>query len=232
MGKLHHIYQKLVDSQDLIDDPIQRDLLDEFQHLSDQLSKRKNLFHKILGYSKPIMGLYLWGGVGIGKTFLMDLFFDNLPIKTKLRLHFHAFMQKVQESLRKRQGQQNPLEEIAKEIAKQTSLLCFDEFFVSDIADAMILERLFSSLFAKGVILVATSNIPPSQLYYKGLHRKRFLPAIELIEKHCKIIDVKSIKDYRYRALKESGVYFCPNNHFAETFEEHTENREKYINNN
>lgn len=217
MTLLQQKYQQLVDNQQIIEDPYQRQLLDVLQTIYDQLTTKKYyLFSWLMPRSKPIKGLYMWGGVGIGKTFVMDLFFEALPFKNKMRLHFHGFMQKVQQALRKKQGQKDPLESVAADFAKQAKVLCFDEFFVSDIADAMILERLFSSLFSKGVVLIATSNISPDLLYYKGLHRKRFLPAIKLIKQHCQIIDIQSQQDYRFRLLNESGVFFIPHSPASE----------------
>ncbi len=212
MLTLQTLYQKLVDNKKIDNDPVQRHLLNNFQALYDKLTLKKNLLNSLFRKSNKIKGLYLHGGVGIGKTFLMDLFFDSLPFKEKTRLHFHSFMQNIQQSLTEHQGKQNPLEVIAIEISSKTKVICFDEFFVKDIADAMILERLFNSLFAKGVTLVATSNISPSQLYLNGLHRSRFIPAIKLIEKNCLVINVESSQDYRFRQLTQSQTFFVPNN--------------------
>jgi cell division protein ZapE len=209
-------YQNLIEQGEIIDDVIQRQLISELQIIFDALTTSPSWFGKWFT-AATIKGLYMWGGVGIGKTFLMDLFFNALPFDKKMRIHFHGFMQQVQEGLRARQGQINPLNKVAAEIAQNTTVLCFDEFFVSDIADAMILERLFNALFKKGVVLVATSNIPPEKLYLKGLHRARFLPVIELINNKCKVVDVASHQDYRYRALKQAGVYFVPDDVAAET---------------
>lgn len=210
MPSLIKVYQNLISSKSIIDDPIQRGLIKELEIVSSALTQRKSWLHKLRLKKQHVNGLYMWGGVGIGKTFLMDLFFDALPIKKKLRLHFHQFMQEIQIALRAHQGEANPLQVVALEIAQKAEVLCFDEFFVSDIADAMILERLFNQLFAYNVVLIATSNIPPDKLYLKGLHRKRFLPAIELIKEHCKIINIASQADYRYRALTEANVFFTP----------------------
>ena len=205
-------YQQLIDDKSIIDDPIQRQLLATLQTCYDQLTHKKNLWQRIVSKNQLVKGVYLWGGVGIGKTFVMDLFYDALPFQEKMRNHFHGFMQGVQEGLRTYQGAQNPLELVASDIANKARVLCFDEFFVSDIADAMILERLFSSLFAKGVVLIATSNIAPENLYLTGLHRRRFLPAIALIESHSHVIDVKSHQDYRFRTLEQDSAYFKSQN--------------------
>ena len=155
----------------------------------------------------PECGLYLWGGVGRGKTYLMDSFYESLPFDAKMRIHFHRFMRRVHAELRIYKGHANPLERVAEKISSETNIICFDEFFVSDITDAMILGTLFEALFARGVCLVATSNIQPSGLYKNGLQRQRFLPAISLIEQHCQVINVDGGFDYRlarasqYRSL-------------------------------
>jgi cell division protein ZapE len=173
-----------------------------------------------------IRGLYLWGGVGRGKTFLVDLFFDALPIEDiaatgrtddarprsngKRRTHFHRFMREVHDQLRAHAGERDPLAAIAKLWGEQLRVLVLDEFFVSDIGDAMLLARLLERLFAEGVVLVTSSNIAPSGLYQDGLQRARFLPAIALIERHCVVVHLDSPTDYRLRALTKSPVYRAP----------------------
>lgn len=157
-----------------------------------------------------VRGLYLWGGVGRGKTFLMDQFFHALPFEEKLRLHFHRFMQQVHTELKMLKDQEDPLQKVAERLAGKTRVICFDEFFVSDIADAMILGRLFEHLFGYGVTLVATSNIPPDELYKDGLQRARFLPAIQLIKRHCEILNVDGGVDYRLRLLETVEIYHWP----------------------
>ena len=152
-------------------------------------------------------GLYLWGGVGRGKTWLMDLFFQSLPFKEKRRRHFHRFMYEVHAHLKKLGERQAPLEEVAAKIASDIRVICFDEFFVTDIADAMILGTLFESLFRRGVTLVATSNVPPKDLYKEGLQRARFLPAIKLLEENTKVLAVDGGVDYRLRQLTQAGTY-------------------------
>lgn len=155
-------------------------------------------------------GLYFWGGVGRGKTYLMDAFYDALPIQKKMRVHFHRFMYRVHDELAALAEVSDPLECVADKFKSEADVICFDEFFVSDITDAMILGTLFQALFRRGVILVATSNIPPHDLYRNGLQRARFLPAIELIETHCHILNVDSGVDYRLRTLEQAEIYHFP----------------------
>ncbi len=155
-------------------------------------------------------GLYFWGGVGRGKTYLMDCFFDALPLEKKMRVHFHRFMYRVHDELKLLSDTADPLESVADKFKSEFDIICFDEFFVSDITDAMILGTLFQALFKRGVILVATSNIPPHDLYRNGLQRSRFLPAIKLIEQHCQIINVDSGVDYRLRTLEQAEIYHHP----------------------
>ncbi len=153
------------------------------------------------------IGLYIWGGVGRGKTFLMDLFFAWLPMENKQRLHFHHFMQLVHTELHRIEGQPNPLREFARSFREKTRLLCFDEFFVTDIGDAMILAELLDALIREGVVLVATSNTKPSLLYENGLQRSRFMPAIRLIEEHTQVLEIGGERDYRLEALHQGAIY-------------------------
>lgn len=174
-------------------------------------------FGKLLGKREPkkntpVRGLYMWGGVGRGKTWLMDLFYHSLPGARKQRLHFHRFMLRVHEELTALQGQSDPLEVIADRFKAETDVLCFDEFFVSDITDAMLLGGLMKALFARGITLVATSNIPPDELYRNGLQRARFLPAIEAIKQYCDIMNVDAGVDYRLRTLTQAHLWLSPLN--------------------
>ena len=174
-------------------------------------------FGKLLGKREPsanapVRGLYMWGGVGRGKTWLMDLFYHSLPGERKQRLHFHRFMLRVHEELTALQGQTDPLEIIADRFKAETDVLCFDEFFVSDITDAMLLGGLMKALFARGITLVATSNIPPDELYRNGLQRTRFLPAIDAIKAHCDIMNVDAGVDYRLRTLTQAHLWLSPRN--------------------
>lgn len=164
----------------------------------------------------PCKGLYFWGGVGRGKTYLMDTFFESLPFRRKMRMHFHRFMQRVHQELKALQGEKNPLDTVAKKLAEEARVLCFDEFFVSDITDAMILGGLMEKLFGHGVTLVATSNIVPDELYKDGLQRARFLPAIDLIKRYTEVVNVDSGIDYRLRALQQAEIYHCPLDEAAE----------------
>ncbi|MFO6502343.1 cell division protein ZapE [Serratia marcescens] len=159
---------------------------------------------------RPVQGLYMWGGVGRGKTWLMDMFFHSLPGDRKMRLHFHRFMLRVHEELTELQGRENPLDIVADGFKAETDVLCFDEFFVSDITDAMLLATLLQALFARGITLVATSNIPPDDLYRNGLQRARFLPAIDLINEYCDVMNVDAGIDYRLRTLTQAHLYLTP----------------------
>ena len=159
-------------------------------------------------------GLYLWGGVGRGKTLLMDLFYDSLPEgdgeNGKLRMHFHRFMQRVHGELKALGGTANPLQRVADDFAERTKVLCFDEFFVSDIGDAMILGELMQALFRRGLTLVATSNIHPDGLYENGLQRRRFLPAIEALKRHTLVHELGGEIDFRLRVLERAEIYHSP----------------------
>ena len=165
---------------------------------------------------QPVRGLYLWGSVGRGKTFMMDLFFNALPFQEKRRQHFHRFMAAVHERLKHHRDVENPLEIVAAEIVSETRIICFDEFAVTDIADAMLLGNLFAGLFARGVTLAATSNIVPDQLYADGLQRQRFLPTIALIKQHTDVVHVDGGTDYRLRALERADVYQTPTGELAD----------------
>ena len=197
------------------DDPAQHPALRELDRIHAALldaPARGGLLGKLFGRADtaPPRGLYLWGGVGRGKTFLVDLFFAGLPIREKRRTHFHRFMRQVHEQLRVHAGERDPLALIAREWRAQLRGLVLDEFFVSDIGDAMLLGRLLERLFAEGVVLVTTSNAAPNELYKDGLQRARFLPAIALVERHCVVVHLDSPQDYRLRALTRSPVYRQP----------------------
>lgn len=159
---------------------------------------------------EPVRGLYIWGGVGRGKTYLVDTFHDALPIERKMRLHFHRFMQRVHRELGTLRQQPQPLETVAERLAAEARVLCLDEFFVSDITDAMILHGLLKALLARGVTLVATSNIAPRDLYRDGLQRARFIPAIELLERHVDVLHMDGGVDYRLRFLETAEIIHHP----------------------
>ena len=158
----------------------------------------------------PVTGAYLWGGVGRGKTFMMDLFFESLPFTEKHRYHFHRLMYHMHSDLKKLKNHEDPLEIVADNLANKACVICFDEFFVSDIADAMLLGKLLDALIRRGVTLVATSNIPPTELYRDGLQRQQFLPVIELIKQHTEIVIVDGDADYRLRVLEQAEIYHSP----------------------
>jgi cell division protein ZapE len=164
----------------------------------------------------PVRGLYLWGGVGRGKTHIVNSLYATLPFPDKMRVHFHSFMQLVHRKLRALGERQDPLVAVAEDLAGDTRVICFDEFHVSDITDAMLLRRLLSALFSRGVTLVATSNIAPDDLYLGGLQREQFLPAIALINSHADVVHLDSEVDYRLRVLERSEIYHCPLNAKAE----------------
>lgn len=214
-------YQRDIEERNFTPDPSQRAAVESLQLLYEKLLLAEQrgsggllarIKVKALGQRQitPVKGLYLWGGVGRGKTYLVDTFYESLPFKRKLRVHFHRFMQQVHAELKQLSGEKNPLHLVANRLAGQARVICFDEFFVSDIADAMILGGLFEHLFALGVTLVATSNIVPDGLYHDGLQRQRFLPAIDLIKYHTEIVNLDGGLDYRLRTLEKAELYHCP----------------------
>ncbi len=213
------IYQKLVTDGGYKTDPAQHRAVGELDRIWMELNAHpvSGWWAKLRGKERtPVKGLYLWGGVGRGKTWLMDMFFDSLPGKDKLRIHFHRFMARVHTALKTRKSTRDPLKEIAREWAAQYRVLCFDEFFVSDIADAMLLGVLFEALFAEGVTLVATSNVEPDDLYRDGLQRAKFLPAIEALKNHTLSLHVDGPRDYRLRLLQRSEIFLQPLDDHAE----------------
>lgn len=196
------------------DDPAQRDVLPLLDRIHDQILDARidtlgERLAALVGRRRKVRGLYLHGGVGRGKTFLIDLLHDSLPAELRQRLHFHRFMGRVHELLAQIGQQADPLVEVARRFAERP-LLCLDEFFVNDIGDAMILGELLRHLRRAGVTLVTTSNIPPSELYRDGLQRAKFLPAIARIERHCEVHALRSPHDYRLRTLTSAPVYLTP----------------------
>ncbi|MCQ4164302.1 cell division protein ZapE [Tahibacter harae] len=214
-------YRAGVARGDWQDDAAQRAVLAELDRISTELlaSEPAGLFARLRArFAAPaaVRGLYLWGGVGRGKTFLIDLFYEQLPLAQKKRVHYHRFMREVQAQLKDLPGREDPLADVAETIAAGARVLCLDEFFVSDIGDAMILGGLLKHLFARGVCLVTTSNTAPPNLYANGLQRDRFLPAIALIQQHCTVFEIVSAQDWRLRALTQARVFHHPLGHDAE----------------
>jgi cell division protein ZapE len=173
-------------------------------------AKKKNLLKKILSKLEVPRGLYLWGGVGRGKSFVMDSFFAVVPVKRKVRWHFHEFMRNVHRELDQLRGVENAVDVLAAKIAKEYQLICFDEFHVNDIADAMVLYNLLEALFKRGVSFVMTSNYAPETLYQDGLNRHRFLPAITLLKQKLDIMNMDGGTDYRCRAMESVSAYYTP----------------------
>ena len=208
-------YAKVLASGQFMPDDAQAQAVHELDRVWQELIQRykssKRVFHRFRKVTSP-KGVYMWGGVGRGKTWLMDQFFDSIPFRRKTRMHFHHFMQYVHKELNKLSGQRNPLDTVADQIYKDAVVICFDEFFVSNVTDAMILSDLFQKLFARGITLVATSNIAPEGLYKNGIHRDRFLPTIELVQKNCAILNVDAGVDYRLRVLKQAQLFKSPLN--------------------
>ncbi|HEX7935241.1 MAG TPA: cell division protein ZapE [Paraburkholderia sp.] len=207
-------YEKELQTRGYQSDPAQRAAVDRLQRCYEEWveykSRRSNAFKKLINRPDLPRGVYMWGGVGRGKSFLMDSFYMIVPVQRKTRLHFHEFMREVHRELEELKGTADPLDELARRIAKRYRLICFDEFHVSDIADAMILYRLLDKLFENGVQFVMTSNYDPDTLYPDGLHRDRMLPAIELIKSKLDVINVDAGIDYRQRTLAQVEVYHTP----------------------
>ena len=210
-------YKQDLERDDFSYDPAQEMAVKHLQRLYDDLvayqPPKKSFLKSLFGkpeVKEPAMGLYFWGGVGRGKTYLVDTFYDSLPFEEKMRVHFHRFMQRVHDDLRKYDGEKNPLTLVASNLASEIRVLCLDEFFVKDITDAMILAGLLGELFNNGVALVTTSNIVPDGLYENGLQRARFLPAIDLLKQYTEVVNVDSGVDYRLRALEQAEIFHYP----------------------
>lgn len=214
MVNVRQAYEAELATKGFTADPAQLRAVDALQRCADDWavykSRRSNAIKKI--FSKPEIprGVYMYGGVGRGKSFLMDCFFNAVPIKRKVRLHFHEFMREVHRELHQLQGTQNPLDALGAKIAKRYKLICFDEFHVADITDAMILHRLLVALFDNGVGFVTTSNFKPDDLYPGGLHRDRIQPAIDLLNERMDVVNVDNGTDYRRRTLEMVQLYHCP----------------------
>lgn len=217
---IREAWENSLNRKSRVRDAAQETVVELLEHLQRRLqvqnSAERGFLARFRGNrSQAIPGLYIWGGVGRGKTFLMDLFFETLAIDAKKRIHFHRIMHDVHRRLALLGNIEDPLDRVAADIAKETRVLGFDEFFVRDIGDAMILAKLLSGLFERGVTLVTTSNSPPAKLYKNGLQRSRFLPAIDLLNSHTQVVNLESGVDYRLRLLQEAGTYLTPDDQAA-----------------
>jgi cell division protein ZapE len=219
--KIRDAYEHSLDREGHVRDPAQLHIIDRLEDLQQRIlaqPPRRGGLRTVFLRNRPldpVRGLYLWGDVGRGKTFLMDIFFDTLDIPGKRRIHFHRMMHDVHERMRTLDSVEDPLDKVAAAIAAETRVLCFDEFFVSDIGDAMILGGLLEGLFRRGVTLVATSNTEPDQLYRDGLQRQRFMPAIQLLNEHTDVVRLDGATDYRLRLLEKAGTYLTPHDEAA-----------------
>ena len=229
-------YAQAKQSPGFISDPAQEMAIGYLDRLWGELMAFKQKRNRFLGRSirspQSPKGLYLWGGVGRGKSFLMDVFYGCLPYRRKRRVHFHAFMAEIHQRLADLKSEENPVDVVAAELAREVRVLCFDEFHVSDIADAMILGRLLEGLFSRGVVMVATSNYEPRNLYFEGQNRSSFLPTIALIEDNLQVLNVDGGEDHRLRTLTQAPVFLVPNNaehekQLADLFEKMTSGQER-----
>ena len=217
-------YWKFSQAGNFESDPAQLDVLRHLERLHHDLEKyrqyRQGTVNRLVtnfgGGKKPPRGLYVWGSVGRGKSLMMDAFYNVCTLKRKRRVHFHQFMRELHAEMKALTGEEDPLDAVSTRIAKQLRLLCFDEFHVSDIADAMMLGRLMELLTDKGVVLVMTSNYPPDALYPNGLQRARFLPAIEILKRELEVVEIAGNRDHRRRILESIPVYHAPLSAFAE----------------
>lgn len=211
---VHAAYEAELVARGYVSDPAQLRAIEALERCAsewtDYKNQRSNALKKLVNRPPVPRGVYLYGGVGRGKSFLMDCFYKAVPLRRKTRLHFHEFMREVHRELRDLQGIVNPLDELAKRMAKRYRLICFDEFHVADITDAMILYRLLVALFEQGVGFVTTSNFRPDDLYPGGMHRDRILPAIALLNANLDVVNVDNGTDYRRRTLEQIELYHCP----------------------
>lgn len=204
------IYQQKIGANGFQADPRQQTALRKLQKISDRLLQTQRIKFFPFNKKPPVKGLYLWGEVGRGKTFVMDLFFDALPIEAKTRSHFNHFIKNTHQLLKENQGRKNPLNHVAKMIATVSKVICFDEFLVEDVADAMILGNLFKQLFGLGITLIATSNVAPYALYQGGLQRDLFLPTIDILAAHLEMFNLDQGIDYRKQNHISQDRYFFP----------------------
>jgi cell division protein ZapE len=208
------IYERTLRERGFSADAAQRTAIDALQRCEDEWvaykARRGNALTKLVSRPPIPMGVYLYGGVGRGKSFLMDCFYHSVPLQRKTRLHFHEFMREVHRELAELQGTADPLQELGRQIARRHRLICFDEFHVADVTDAMILHRLLEALFDNRVSLVATSNFRPDELYPNGLHRERILPAIRMLEAKLEVVSIGEGSDYRRLTFAQLGLYLQP----------------------
>ncbi|MEL5875619.1 cell division protein ZapE [Cereibacter sphaeroides] len=213
---LTDIYEARVDAEELRADPAQHAVLEDLEGIRQWLEahpeRKRGLFGLFAAKEEPPKGLYLWGGVGRGKSMIMDLFTEAVEIPMKRRVHFHAFMQEVQQGMHeaRKKGVEDALQPVADRVAGQVRLLAFDEMQITDITDAMVVGRLFQKLFEQGVVIVTTSNRPPEGLYENGLNREVFLPFIDLLRERLTVIELESPTDYRQHRLQGAQVFFHP----------------------
>ncbi|MFN3297559.1 cell division protein ZapE [Caldimonas sp.] len=236
MTSVARLYEDTLKARGYRSDPAQLRAVAALQRCQDEWAdykaRRSNALTKLLRRPPLPRGVYMYGGVGRGKSFLMDCFFQAVPLTRKTRLHFHEFMREVHRELQDLKGTVNPLDELGRRIARRYRLICFDEFHVADVTDAMILHRLLEALFKHRVSIVTTSNFHPDGLYPNGLHRDRILPAIELLKQHLEVINVDNGTDYRQRTLEHVKLYHCPlgeqaDAQMAQAFEELAEARDE-----
>lgn len=213
---VQEFYQHALTQRDFKPDAAQQRAVDRLQACYDEWAaykaRRSSSLRRLLIHPEPPRGVYMWGGVGRGKSFLMDSFYSVVPLVRKTRVHFHEFMRDVHRQLDELRGVADPLQEVARRIARKYRLICFDEFHISDVADAMIMYNLLSALFDNGVAFIMTSNYEPSTLYPDGLHRDRILPTIALLKDKLDVLNVDAGVDYRGRALEQVDSYYTPLN--------------------
>jgi cell division protein ZapE len=211
---VRQLYEQTLLERGYTSDPAQLRAIDALERCetewADYKARRSNAVTKLIVRPPIPRGVYMWGGVGRGKSFLMDCFFQSVPLTRKTRLHFHEFMREVHRELQDLKGTVNPLDELGRRIARRFRLICFDEFHVADVTDAMILHRLLEALFANRVSIVTTSNFHPDALYPHGLHRDRILPAIDLLKSRLEVVNVDAGQDYRQRTLAQVRMYHTP----------------------
>ena len=214
MTSVTELYQQILAERGYQSDPAQLRAVDSLQRCQDEWAaykaQRGNALTKMLVRPPIPRGVYMHGGVGRGKSFLMDCFFQAVPLTRKVRLHFHEFMREVHRELQELRGTVNPLDELGQRVARRFRLICFDEFHVADVTDAMILHRLLDALFANRVAIITTSNFHPDELYPNGLHRDRILPAIDLLKSKLEVISVDNGTDYRRRTMAQLQLYHWP----------------------